>query len=155
MQQVLSKGIEINTSLKYNEFSTQTSAGILLAYSLTNASQQKVYDVYAQDLIGKQLIYVPRHAVSSNLYYGKKLWNVGIQAIYNSARFITFDHSGQPFPPYFLLNTTFSRKLIISHNEANLVFQANNLTNTTYPNVKKNAMPGINFHVALILNFHK
>ena len=155
LQQVLSKGIEINTSLKYNEFSTQTSAGILLAYSLTNASQQKVYDVYAQDLIGKQLIYVPRHAVSSNLYYGKKLWNVGIQAIYNSARFITFDHSGQPFPPYFLLNTTFSRKLIISHNEANLVFQANNLTNTTYPNVKKNAMPGINFHVALILNFHK
>lgn len=155
LQQVLSKGIEINTSLKYNEFSTQTTAGIILAYSLTDASQQKAYDIYAQDLIGKQLIYVPRHAISSNLYYGKKLWNVGIQSIFNSARFITFDHSGQPFPPYFLLNTTFSRKLIISNNEANLVFQANNLTNTTYPNVKKNAMPGINFHVALILNFHK
>lgn len=154
LQQVLSKGIEINTTLKYNEFSTNTIAGLILAYSLTDASQQRVYDVYAQDLIGKQLIFIPRHAISSNLYYGKKIWNVGIQAIYNSVRYITFDHSGQPFPPYFLLNTTFSRKINISHNEANLVFQANNLTNTTYPNVKKNAMPGINFHIALMLNFH-
>ena len=32
------------------------AAGLILAYSLINASQQKVYDVYSQNLIGKQLI---------------------------------------------------------------------------------------------------
>lgn len=155
LQQVLSKGIEITTTFKYNDFEKQQTSGIILAYSLTDASQQKVYDVYAQDIIGKQLIYVPRHAISSNLYYGRKKWNLGLQGIFNSARYITFDHSGQPFPPYIILNSTFTRKLLFAHNEANLVLQANNLTNTIYPNVKKNAMPGINFQVALVFNFQK
>ncbi|CAH0994939.1 Vitamin B12 transporter BtuB [Emticicia aquatica] len=153
LQQVLSKGLELTSYLKFNDFLTQQMAGILFSYSLTHASQQKVYDIYAHDFIGKQLIYVPRHAISANLYYRKKRWNVGLQSSYNSARFITFDHSGQPFPPYLIINSTFSRKINFAHNEVNLTFQANNLTNTTYPNVKKNAMPGINFHLALLINF--
>jgi iron complex outermembrane receptor protein len=94
---------------------------------------------------------VPRHAISSSIYYGRKSWNVGVQGMFNSARFITFDHSGQPFPPYMILNTTFNYTI----KKINLVFQANNLTNTVYPNVKKNAMPGRNFQIAIILNFHK
>ncbi|MFY7912119.1 MAG: TonB-dependent receptor plug domain-containing protein [Emticicia sp.] len=155
LQQVLSKGLEINSSLKYNDFLQLRSAGLILAYSLTHASQQKVYDVYAQDLIGKQLIYVPRHAVSGSIYYGQKLWNISLQGSFNSTRYFTFDHSGQPFPPYFILNTTFTHKIKIMSQDANLIFQANNLTNTVYPNVKRNAMPGINFQVAAVFNFHQ
>jgi iron complex outermembrane receptor protein len=156
LQQVLSKGLEFTSSFKYNrvansDFGSQKSAGIILSYSLTDASQQKVYDIYATDIIGKQLIYVPRHAISSSIYYGQKHWNLGIQGIFNSARYITFDHSGQHFPPYMILNSTFSLKI----KKTNLVFQANNLTNTVYPNVKKNAMPGRSFQIAFIFNFNK
>jgi vitamin B12 transporter len=150
LQQVLSKGLEFTSSMKYNDFLAQKSAGLILSYSLTNASQQKVYDIYATDIMGKQLIYVPRHAISSSIYYGQKHWNIGLQGMFNSARFITFDHSGQPFPPYMILNTTFNYTI----KKINLVFQANNLTNTVYPNIKKNAMPGRNFQLAFILNFH-
>lgn len=150
LQQVLSKGLEFSSSMKYSDFVAQKSAGIILSYSLTNASQQKVYDIYAADIVGKQLIYVPRHAISSSIYYGRKYWNVGVQGMFNSARYITFDHAGQPFPPYMILNTTFTFKI----KQANIVFQANNLTNTVYPNVKKNAMPGRNFQLALIFNFN-
>jgi vitamin B12 transporter len=97
------------------------------------------------------LIYVPRHAISSSIYYGQKSWNIGLQGMFNSARYITFDHSGQPFPPYMILNTTFNYTI----KKISLIFQANNLANTVYPNVKKNAMPGRNFQLAIILNFHK
>lgn len=155
LQQVLSKGLEFTSSFKYNDFVAQKSAGIVLSYSLTDASQQKVYDIYAADIIGKQLIYVPRHAISSSIYYGQKQWNLGLQGMFNSARFITFDHSGQPFPPYMILNTTFNFKTKAFHQDINLVLQANNLTNTVYPNVKKNAMPGRSFQLALIFNFNK
>ena len=157
LQQVLSKGLEFTSSLKYNDFLAQKSAGIVLSYSLTNASQRKVYDVYAADIIGKQLIYVPRHAASSSAYYGQKKWNISLQGMFNSVRYVTFDHSGQPFPPHTILNATFNYKIKIFHQKShsNLVLQANNLTNTVYPNVKKNAMPGRNFQLALILNFDK
>lgn len=151
LQQVLSKGLEFTSTLKYNDFVAQKTAGLILSYSLTNASQQKVYDIYAADIVGKQLIYVPRHAASSSIYYGQKRWNFGLQSMFNSARFITFDHSGQPFPPHFILNSTFTFTI----KQANLVFQVNNITNTVYPNVKKNAMPGRSFQIAFILNFHK
>lgn len=154
LQQVLSKGLEFSSSLKYNDFIEQKTAGLILAYSLTDASQQKVYDVYAKDLIGKQLIYVPRHAVSGNLYYGQKRWNASVQGIFNSVRYFTFDHSGQPFPAYFILNSTFTHKIKIMSQEANLVLQANNLTNAVYPNVKRNAMPGTNFQLAAVFNIH-
>lgn len=154
LQQVLSKGLEFSSSFKYNDFIEQKTAGLILAYSLTDASQQKVYDVYSQDLIGKQLIYVPRHAVSGSVYYGQKRWNASIQGVFNSVRYFTFDHSGQPFPPYFILNSTFTHKIKIMSQDANLVLQANNLTNTVYPNVKRNAMPGINFQLAAVFNFH-
>lgn len=154
LQQVLSKGLEFSSSLKYNDFIQQKTGGLILAYSLTDASQQKVYDVYAQDLIGKQLIYVPRHAISSSIYYGQKHWNASLQGVFNSERYFTFDHSGQPFSPYFILNSTFTHKIKILSQDANLVFQANNLTNTVYPNVKRNAMPGINFQLAAVFNFH-
>jgi vitamin B12 transporter len=156
LQQVLSKGLEFNSSLKYNDYSKGKTAGIIMSYAFTNASQQKAYDVYAVDIIGKQLIYVPRHAISSSLYYGFKSWNIGLQAMFNSARYITFDHSGQPFPPYFIINTTFNYKIkFFKIYETNIVFQGNNLSNTVYPNLKKNAMPGRNFQLALIFNFNK
>jgi vitamin B12 transporter len=156
LQQVLSKGLEFSSSVKYNDFLAQKTAGIIVSYSLINASQQKVYDIYAADIIGKQLVYVPRHAISSSLYYGIKNWNFSLQAMFNSARYITFDHSGQPFPPHFILNTTFNYKVkLFKIYETNIVFQGNNLSNTVYPNLKKNAMPGRSFQIALIFNFNK
>ncbi len=155
LQQVLSKGLEITSSLKFNDFLAKKTAGVILSYSLTNTSQQKVYDIYAADIIGKQLVYVPRHAASGSAYYGQQRWNASLQAMFNSARYITFDHSGQPFPPHFILNATLNYKLNIFHKSTNLVLQANNLTNTVYPSVKKNAMPGTNFQLSFIFNFNQ
>jgi vitamin B12 transporter len=155
LQQVLTKGLEFNSSFKYNNFIQQKTAGLILAYSLTDASQQKVYDVYSQNLIGKQLIYVPYHAISGSIFYGQKSWNASVQGVFNSVRYFTFDHSGQPLPPYFIVNATLTHKIKFMSQAANLVLQANNITNTVYPNIKRNAMPGVNFQLAAVFNFHQ
>jgi len=155
LQQVLSKGLEFSSSIIYNDFIQQKTFGLIMAYSLTDASQQKVYDSYSQDLIGKQLIYVPRHAISGSIYYGQKHRYASVQGVFNSVRYFTFDHSGQPFTSYFVINSTFTHKFKLMSQEANVVLKVNNLTNTVYPNVKRNAMPGVNFQVAITFNFHQ
>ncbi len=148
--QVLSQGFEFTTTVKY--LKGKTIAGFSSIYAFTDASQQNSYNAYSVDIIGKQLIYVPVHSLALNSYVGKGDWTLNVQGLYNSERFVTFDHSGSPFPPYFLLNTSISGKIKLGKIQSNIIFQFNNLTNTVYPNVKKNAMPGRSFQVGLVLN---
>lgn len=150
LQQVLSKGLEFTGSIKY--LKNKKIAGISITYAYTNSSQQKVYDAYAVDVIGQQLIYVPVHTINTMGYLGRGNWTLSLQGLYNSERFITFDHSGRPFPPYMLMNVTLTGKIKIGKAEGNLIFQANNVTDTVYPNLKKNAMPGRTFSVGLVFS---
>ncbi|WP_428661365.1 TonB-dependent receptor plug domain-containing protein [Runella sp.] len=139
IQQVLTKGLEITGILKtkWNKILLEAN----LNYGLTNASQQKMYGPYTQDLIGKQLIYVPRHAFGGTLTASRGKASLTIQQQYNSERYSTFDHSGRPFAPYYLLNAVLNYQLQKRKFRTDLALQGNNLTNTVYPNLKKNAMP--------------
>ncbi len=139
LQQVLSKGLEVAWGLKAKW--TKTTVDVNFNYGLTNSSQQKAYGPYTQDFIGKQLIYVPRHTFGGTLSAGYGKASLTIQQQYNSARYITFDHSGRPFAPYYLLNVMFNYPLQKGKFRTDLALQGNNLTNTVYPNLKKNAMP--------------
>jgi vitamin B12 transporter len=150
LQQVLAQGFELSGSIKY--LKNKYLAGFSTTYAYTNSSQQKVYDVYAVDIIGKQLIYIPLHTLTGTAYVGKGNWSLNLQGLYNSERFVTFDHSGQPFPPNFLLNSTISAKIKLGKVQTNLIFQVNNLTDTVYPSVRKNAMPGRSFSLGLVLS---
>lgn len=139
LQQVLSKGIELEANFlkKIEKFTFSSTTH----YALTNASQQKEYGAYTKEIIGKQLIYVPRHAVSNTSSFSWKNSSIMVQQQFNSKRYSTFDHSGTPFSPYYLMNiqTNYSikhKKLMIDTS-----LQLNNVTNTLYPNLKKNAMP--------------
>ncbi|MDZ7898801.1 MAG: TonB-dependent receptor plug domain-containing protein [Arcicella sp.] len=150
LQQVLAQGFELSGNVKY--LKNKMLAGFSSTYAYTNSSQQKVYDAYAVDIIGKQLIYVPLHTITGTAYVGKGDWSLNIQGLYNSERFITFDHSGRPFPPNFLLNSTISGKVKVGKIQSNLIFQVNNLTDTVYPSVRKNAMPGRSFSLGLVFS---
>lgn len=139
LQQVLSKGLEVEFQwkTKINDFQFSADA----QYALTNASQQKEFGAYTKDILGKQLIYVPRHAVSSTVSVTKKAFSATIQQLFNSERYVTFDHSGTPFPPYYLMNILLNYQKKIKKHTLDFLIQGNNLTNTLYPNIKKNAMP--------------
>ena len=153
LQQVLCKGLEINLLLKYTE--NKLSYGLNTMYALTNSSQQKVYDFYSQDIIGKQMIYVPKNTANAKLFLEIGNWFVNFQGLYNSERFVTFDHSGDPFPPYIIINGSLSKSFKTNNCNYNIKLQANNISNTTFPNVLKNAMPGASFNLSFTFNFFK
>jgi len=150
LQQVLIKGKEINFSFKYSV--SNFSTGLTAIYAYTNSSQQKKYDETAGDIIGKQMIYVPLHTANANLFFIWKSWHLNLQGLYNSERYITFDHSGDPFPPYYIFNESISKTFKAKDKIFNLMFQVNNITNTTYPNVLKNAMPGTSMNLSFSFN---
>lgn len=151
LQQVLAKGAEFSLGIKYQH--GHLSSGLTSQYAYNHTSQQRVYDAYAVDIVGKQLIYVPLHTLTNNAFVRWKNWFLNVQGLYYSERYITFDHSGRPFPPYFLLNALLSTSLKLGKVQGQVNVQANNLTDTVYPSVKKNAMPGGNFNIGLVLNF--
>ncbi|ADQ17251.1 TonB-dependent receptor [Leadbetterella byssophila DSM 17132] len=139
LQEVLAKGWEIEMAYIYNNKEFQSK--VRMHYSWLHTSQQKEYGPYTKDLIGKQLVYIPRHSLGGNFWAKYKSWSLDVQPQYQSRRYITFDHSGKFFDPYFLLNARLGYSGQIRKCYYQMALQSNNLTDTLYPNVKQNAMP--------------
>ncbi|MGR3812105.1 TonB-dependent receptor plug domain-containing protein [Jiulongibacter sp. NS-SX5] len=152
LQQVLAKGLELEARhrLKINKTTLQLDA----QYALTHSSQQKAYGPYTQEIIGKQLVYVPRHTLNGTFTLSNGNWNWTVQQLFNSKRYITFDHSGSAFPPYSLINSWVGYQHLFRGNSLHFQLQGNNLTNTLYPNLKKNAMPmrSVSMNIILVFN---
>jgi vitamin B12 transporter len=149
LQQVLSKGVEAEVQLQSQL--RNTSIAVQAQYILTNASQQKEYGAYTSDIVGKQLVYIPRHAVSSTLSVKRKAWFVDVQQQFNSKRYITFDHSGRPFNPFYLMNVRMAYQQRIQKLVFDWAVQVNNATDTLYPNQKRNAMPGRSLAISMVV----
>ncbi len=151
LQKVLSKGAEVEFKWrkKYNKLLMNYS----LIYSQTHSSQQKEFGAYTKDIIGKQLIYVPVHVIAGSSSANFKAFSTSVQYSLNSKRYVTFDHSGRPFPAYLLLNASFNYKYPLKKSAFDFAFQVNNISNTVYPNLKKNAMPIRSFSLNIFYNF--
>jgi vitamin B12 transporter len=151
LQKVLSKGFEVDFELNTKLKSLQYIAKI--QYAHTNSSQQKEFGAYTADILGKQLVYIPRHVVSSSSSVIYKMMTISANQTFNSARHTTFDHSGRAFPAYYLLNLVGSFHKILAEKSLDFTFYGNNITNTLYPNLKKNSMPMRSFAISLAFNF--
>jgi vitamin B12 transporter len=151
LQSVLAKGFELDFEVK-----TKTANAFInskIQYAFTNSSQQKEFGAYTKDIIGKQLVYIPRHVVSSSSSVIYKNLTLSANQIFNSVRYVTFDHSGRPFLAYYILNLVSSFHKKIDKNSFDVTLYGNNITNTLYPNLKRNAMPMRSFAVSLAFNF--
>lgn len=152
LQQVLARGIELEVNHRLKLMKSELS--LQAVYARTHSSQQKAYGAYTQDILGKQLVYVPKHTLSNTISLTNGNWNLAIQQLYNSKRYITFDHSGSAFPAYYLLNSWIGYRYSFKAHNLNFQLQGNNLTNTLYPNLKKNAMPmrSVSLNVIFVFN---
>jgi vitamin B12 transporter len=150
LQQVLAKGLEVDFELKIRRPKKQISSKI--QYALTNSSQQKEFGAYTKEILGKQLVYIPRHVVSSSSAVVHADFTFGLNQSFNSVRHVTFDHSGSPFPAYYLMNGTCSLHKKVGSSSVDFTLYANNITNTLYPNLKRNAMPMRSFALSLTFN---
>ncbi|UTA69479.1 TonB-dependent siderophore receptor [Emticicia sp. 21SJ11W-3] len=163
LQQVLAKGLELTHKTQYQR--EQLAVGFHAQYAYTHSSQQKAYNVFSADVIGKQLIYIPKHNFTANLYYqtnGKTGWlkkhgtpfRATLQWQANSRRYYTFDNS-KWLDGQHLANLILESGLKWKHADGRLFFQINNLFDELYLNSKRNAMPGRNYAINFVFNINK
>jgi vitamin B12 transporter len=151
LQEVLARGVEFQAGWKGGI--RLLKAGADIGYAWNKSTQEKVYDAYAADIVGKQLVYVPVHSGNMNgfVQYRNTRLTAQIQAV--GKRFTTFDNS-RFYDGYLLTNLV--SETTWEWGRVNLVLQAqiNNIANTFYLNVRNNAMPGRSFAVNLLVNYN-
>ena len=140
VKNVLSKGIEINASFekKYKNHHFILNSN----YGYTQSQDQ---------LLKKQLIYVPFHKVTFSTSYSYK--NIGFfyQFLYNGKVFTATDH--ESFLPGYKISNAAIDYTFKKLKNFKLRFQVNNIFNQYYQNVAIRPMPGRNFNVISNFNF--
>jgi vitamin B12 transporter len=135
LQSVLSKGLEVDLKheLKIDNYLLNNRFG----YGLNDVSQDKEFGPYTANIVGKQLIYVPKHTINLSSGIQFEQLQLTVRQQFSSRRFITFDHSGSSLQPYYLLNLN----LGYQYKKLNFALTCNNLTNTAYASLRRTLMP--------------
>ncbi len=150
LQLVLARGGELTTSLAYVRNGWR--AGLRLGYGLTRSSQERAFDAYSQDIIGKQLPYVPVHTGTLNTYVQRGQTRLTVQTQATSRRYITFDNS-QFFNGVMLTNVLIEHTATLGPVPIRVQGQVNNVFDALSFSVKRNALPGRNWALNLFINF--
>jgi iron complex outermembrane receptor protein len=102
----------------------------------------------ADQSVGKQLPYVPRHSASFTGRLSWRTWGLLYKWCYYSERFTMSSNdytlSGH-LPEYFMNNVTLEKSLTCRVADLSLKLAVNNLFNEDYLSVLSRPMPGINF----------
>ena len=149
LQLVVARGVEMQLGWKGNwEY---LKFGSALNYALTNTSQEKIFDAYASDVVGKQLPHIPLHTGNVTMFMQYKSIRLTNQLQIISKRYTTADHS-QSAPAYLLENLILETNFNGPHFGASLQARVNNISNTFYQTINGNPMPGRSFAVSLLLS---
>jgi len=149
LQQVLSRGVEFHHHLTYHR--SHWSAGITSLVSHTRSTQQKAYDHYSEEILGRQIRFVPVWVSNLNAFVSYRQSTLTLQHHFESRRYI---NDLQYLPPYYLIDLMLDQSLRAGRTIFSFQARASNLTNQLYLNVRSNAMPGRNFHISLFINHH-
>ncbi|WP_439582524.1 TonB-dependent receptor plug domain-containing protein [Dyadobacter bucti] len=151
LQEVLARGIEVQAGWHGNEGLWNWGAD--LGYAYNRSSQEKVYDAYSADVIGKQLVFVPIHTTNFNAFLQYKSSRLSSQVQSGSKRFSTFDNS-QFLNGYTLTNILIENTVTWDKTKMRIQGQVNNIGNTFYLSVRNYAMPGRSFAVNVIVSYN-
>lgn len=150
LQLVVARGLEFSTGLTYSQ--TNWRAGVRTSYAFTRTSQERVYNAYARDVVGKQLPYVPVHTGNLMAYVQRGKTRLTLQSQANSRQYVTADNS-QFFKGTMLANLLLEHTAQIGPVPVRIQGQANNVFDTLLIGVKQNALPGRNWAINLLINF--
>ena len=116
---------------------------------------------WADEAIGKQLVYVPLFSSSVNGSLAYKSWKLTYKWCYYSERFTTSDNDiktkiGRVLP-YFMNDIVLEKRFVTAPAELSLKLAVNNLFNEEYESVLNRPMPGRNFEFFIEIrpNFKK
>lgn len=125
------------------------------SYTFSKSATRSVYQVLSDDILNKQLIYIPEHSANSSFnvsYHGFTLW---LQYQFNGLRYTTADHSFY-LPAYHLFQCSLLYEYHFKKIKLSPYLRIANLTNEKYQSMAWRPMPGRNFHLGLSIHFqHK
>ncbi|MFZ1703316.1 MAG: TonB-dependent receptor [Saprospiraceae bacterium] len=139
-QNVLSRGIDVRFAS-----SIQIRKGLLqyqIGYGFTDVTIQKHKTV--ETIIGKQLIFMPRHKARFGLSYTWNKHTLSDEILFIGQRFLTADNSAS-LPKVWLNNLTYRFKI----EPWTFTFSIQNLTNQKYQWVHGFPMPTRNFEASI------
>ncbi len=149
LQQVLSQGVESTIGWQQND--EIWKMGLSAAYSYTNSVQEKAYDNYSSDVVGKQLMYVPKHQFNLNGFLQYQHTALHLYYLGISKRYTKVDNS-KYLNSYGTINLKLSTKFKINIIDLEFQGQINNVMDSFYLNVRNFAMPGRNYSLSLLVN---
>lgn len=154
---VVSKGIEFVSNTDF--FLNQACLNFRLNYSFNPTT---IKEDPNEDLIGRPVIYVPKHMGNAYLEVKYGLWRLFVDGSYTGKRLADyvgniFNPEGEELDAYFLLNCGLSRKWEINRHDFALTFASKNLLDASYINEPGYAMWGRSFRLTFStdLNFNK
>lgn len=120
------------------------------SYSWTPSINQGEPMSSADNSVGKQLPYVPRHSASVTGRLSWKTWSLLYKWAWYSERYTMssneYSLTGH-LPPYFMSNITLGKNLSLKWIDLDFKLAINNLFNEDYLSVLSRPMPGINFEL--------
>ena len=147
MKKVHSYGIELKLNSAFEPFSGWV-VDLNGSYSWTPSVNRGEKMSEADQSVGKQLPYVPRHSASVTGRLSWRSWSFLYKWAYYSQRFTMssneFTISGH-LPAYFMSNVSLEKALSFRPVDLQLKLAVNNLFNEDYLSVLSRPMPGINF----------
>jgi vitamin B12 transporter len=132
---VLSKGFESHLSKEWNHAEIKVKAELQYHFNRTTALDH----YFENDLIGKQLIYVPQHTLTSGFLIGKNRQAISGSLRFTGKRYYTPDNQYH-LSPYYTVDIYYRYKL---WDKVELNISIQNLTNHQYNIVRFFPMPGI------------
>jgi len=155
VMEVASKGIEFQSNTDWAIHKLHLNFRI--NYSFNPVESRK--DESPTGVIGRQLLYAPKHIGNTYLMLNYQSWNFFVDGSYTGKRFADYSGSyamplGYELEDYFLANCGISRKIELSKQQFFLSFALNNLLNIDYQNERFYAMPGRSFRISLSTNIN-
>lgn len=151
LRNVVSKGIEADVAITFATGSLRwrQKAG----YALTSAKNRKPLTPHDKS-VGKQLIYVPKHAFNWAAMVFHQNYQMGYNLNYTGRRFTASDNS-RYLPAFALQDVYLMRELRIKRSVYQLKISVNNFTNRQYQVIAWQPMPGRSFTLSVKYRFGK
>ncbi len=142
---VLSRGFECHVSREWNTSTTTYKADIQYHHNRTSATDH----YFEKELIGKQLIYVPKHTIISSFLINKKEHTLYGNFRFTGKRSYTPDNQ-YDLSPYYTIDLFYKYAI---DDKADITTSIQNLTNHQYHIVRFFPLPGISGNILFKLYF--
>ncbi|RTQ53252.1 TonB-dependent receptor [Hymenobacter gummosus] len=137
LRQVRTQGLEASSTLRWQLAAYQLSATGAYTFTQAQKTQGTPLDT---DPVGRQLMYVPRHAAALNTDHRWRRWTLSTNASFTGVRF-TDAAAVTELPAYAVLNASVGRELTAGRWQLTALLRGFNLTNQEYQNYAFHVMP--------------